>query len=662
MVPLRRRDLPHAANARVVAAMVIVLIAGLRSSPGRLSAQNKFRGGIDLVEADAVVLGADGHTATGLTAADFALSVDGQARAIESVEYVDAATGAVSRPGTSPLQPAAASPGPPPRHIVFVVDEGNIGAGGGKAATAAAGRLLDRFGAADRVALLSIPRGPSADFTTERAPIRAALATSVGRAAPLTSADDFTMSLREVFAFDVGATADERQLQQTVLVRECPLAMPGGRRELCEASVRTDAEVRLDSYRTRSREAIAGLDKLFRTLASMAGPKVIVLVSEGLLLRPDQRDASVVSQLAALAVASRVTLYSVLLDGPLVDSGEVERVHSSTALQDRAIEEDGLKALTFESGGLLFRAPAAPDGAFERLGDALSGYYLVSFRVTAADEAGPHAIALRTSRPGATVHARSRFIVGTASPRPSSVTTSRGASSFTLDKAKLRVNTRTIADAGGMVRILISLDMNDGTAQTSALALGYKLTSGGRIVADSGRVVPVMRRIDGGAEPISYIAFQGLPPGTYELRLSVSDGTKHSAFVTHPVSARLHTLGAFTLSDLLLAGSAASDDGPFPVPARAAVSGQVVAGVDVTAAVSAALANAAVRFEVASTKTQEIVASRDIPLSSTGPLNQFVRATLDLPDTTPGEYRTRASILLDGVAIGSIEAPMTVTK
>ncbi|HEY2150943.1 MAG TPA: VWA domain-containing protein [Vicinamibacterales bacterium] len=662
MPTLRRRPRPQAAIARLAGAIVIVLIAAIRSGPNRPSAQARFRGGIDLVEADAIVLSADGRAATGLTAADFTLSVDGQSRAIESVEYVDAAAGGPSRPNTARGATAAPSPRPPQRHIVFVIDEGNIDAGGGKAAIAAAGKLLDRFGAADRVALLSIPRGPSVDFTSERAPIRAALTGSVGRAARLTSADDFTMSLREAFAFDVGATADERQMQQAVLGRECPLTMPAGRRELCEASLRADAEVRLESYRTRSRDAIAGLDKLFRTLTSMSGPKVVVLVSEGLLLRPDHRDESLVSQLAALAVTSRVTLYSVLIDGPLVDGGEAERVHSSTAVQDRAIEEDGLRALTFESGGLLFRAPAGPDSAFQRLGDALSGYYLVSFRLTAADGDGPHAISLRTTRLGATIHARARFLVPTSARRPPSATVGVGASSFTLDKAKLLVSTRAIADAGGLVRILFSLDMNDGTAHTSALALGYKLTSGSRIVADSGRVVPVTRGIDGVAEPISYIAFQALPPGTYELRLSVSDGTKHSAVVTHPVSARLHTIGAFTLSDLLLAAAAASEQGPFPVPARTAVTGQVVAGVDVAAGVAAAFANAAVRFEVASTKTQEIVASHDVSLSPGGPLDQFIRATLNLSGAAAGEYRARASVLVDGVAIGSIEAPMALTK
>jgi VWFA-related protein len=639
----------------------------------RLSAQTRFRGGVDLVEADALVLDAKGHPVPGLTAADFTLTVDGQPRAIESVDYV-----AAGRPGASRDTDAASLPGAAPprsalRHVVFVVDEGNISAGGGKAAMAAAGRLLDRLGPADRIALLPIPSGPAVDFTVEHAPIRAALDRRIGRAARPTGADDFSMSLQEVYAFDIGATVDERSTQQTVINRLCPQTMQ--QRELCEDSVRADAQARLESYRERSRAAVAGLDTLFRALAKMPGPKVVVLVSEGLLMRPDQRDGSVVSQLAALAVAARITLCSVLLEGPLVDAGEAGHAHSSTMAQDRAIEEDGLKTLTSQSGGLLLRAPAAPDGAFERLGDALSAYYLVAFRVAPTDGDGPHKIRLQTTRPALTVHARAQFVMTpvlrrASSGEPGDIPRSPGQprrsdapSSFAIDKVALQLATRTIADANGTVRILFSLDVRDPAAHvTSALALGYKLKAGDRIVADSGRVVPVTRGPDGTAQPISYIAFQGLAPGTYELQLSASDGSKHSAYMTHPVSARLHPVGAFGLSDLLLAGSAANAEGPFPVPASLVVSEQLVAGIEVTAADRAALANVTVRFEVVSAQAREIAASQDAPLSPSGSLSQFVRATLNLSGISPGRYLTRASIVVDGAPIGLIDAPFQLAR
>jgi VWFA-related protein len=663
------------------------ILAAAVVPPGRVSAQTRFRAGVDMVEADAVVLDGAGRPVPGLTIADFTLSVDGQARPIESVDYVDAG-GAGVQGGTEAANPAGGAPKRrADRHVIFVIDEGNISAGGGKAAVASAQRMLDRLGPADRIALLTLPTGPAVEFTTEHAPVRAALNRSVGRAARPTGADDFDLSLVEVFAFDIGATVDERALQQKILIRECPLAMPPGRRELCVDSLRAEAQARLESYRERARATVGGLDKLFRALSKMQGPKIVVLVSEGLLLRPDLRDASVTSQLAKLAAASRVTLYSVLLESPLVDAGaalgrERSGLPTSTAAQDRAIEEDGLKALTSESGGLLFRAPAAPDDAFRRLADALSGYYLVTFRATPADTDGPHTIALKTTRQALTVHARAQFVMtapalraalapgaatGTgpsAVPRPAAAPRrSDAASAFSIDKVAVQVATRSIADANGKIRILLSLDVRDPAAhETSALALGYKLRVGDRIVTDSGRVVPVTRGPDGIAQPISYIAFQGLAPGTYELQLSASDGSKHSAFVTHTVSARLHAIGGYTLSDLLLAASAQSADGPFPVPARPVAADQIVTGVEVTAGDRAALANTTVRFEVVPAGSRETVASQDVMLSPAGPLGQFVRATLDLAAASPGEYIARASIVAAGASLGVVDAPFQLAK
>src|SRR5262249_38051692 len=54
------------------------------------AAQVVFRAGVDLVEVDAAVVGADGRPILGLTSADFVLRVDGQPRAIESVDYINA--------------------------------------------------------------------------------------------------------------------------------------------------------------------------------------------------------------------------------------------------------------------------------------------------------------------------------------------------------------------------------------------------------------------------------------------------------------------------------------------------------------------------------------------------------------------------------------------
>jgi hypothetical protein len=98
------------------------------------------------------------------------------------------------------------------------------------------------------------------------------------------------------------------------------------------------------------------------------------------------------------------------------------------------------------------------------------------------------------------------------------------------------------------------------------------------------------------------------------------------------------------------------------VPARLVAGQQLVAGVEVTAGKRTALANVIVRFEIASANAHAVVTTRDVPLSPDGPLSQFVRATLNLPEVGPGEYLARASIVADGALIGLIDAPIQLAK
>ncbi|HEY2905959.1 MAG TPA: hypothetical protein VGJ29_08660, partial [Vicinamibacterales bacterium] len=156
--------------------------------------------------------------------------------------------------------------------------------------------------------------------------------------------------------------------------------------------------------------------------------------------------------------------------------------------------------------------------------------------------------------------------------------------------------------------------------------------------------------------------FQGLAPGTYELQLSASDGSKHSAFVRHLVSARLHAVGGYMLSDLLIAASASTPAGPFPVPAQLVARDQMVMGIEVAAGDRAALANATLRFAVVSSANRDVLASQDISLSSDGPLTQFVRATLDLATASPGAFFAQVSIVADGKIVGVVDAPFQIAR
>src|SRR5262249_41548414 len=155
------------------------------------------------------------------------------------------------------------------------------------------------------------------------------------------------------------------------------------------------------------------------------------------------------------------------------------------------------------------------------------------FRVLPSDREGTHKIQVATSNGKLSVVARSEFAVP-AAPRPA-LTAERTAaavrpprrretvSSVSVDKIRLRAATHALADTNGAVRIRLIVDVHaPAAAPASALALGYKLAAGDRIVAEDGRVVPVVRDGTGDAAPVSYIAFRNVPPGRYSLRLSAS--------------------------------------------------------------------------------------------------------------------------------------------
>ena len=646
-------------------ALVVLTAVLLAAAGGRPSDQTVFRGGIDLVQADAVVLDAQGRPVPTLKASDFTLLVDGQPRDIESVEYIDASATTPLPAGPSSASPAAGVR-PPMRHVIFVADDGALSTGGARSATQAARKVLDRLGPFDRVALLSIPSGPAVDFTTEREPVRAALDKVVGRAAAA-SPEEFSLNFSELFAFDVGATGADRDLQRVVMDRECPTNMQPDRRDICQTTLQAEAERRLDTIHEQTRASVSGIDKLFRALGKMSGPKAVILISEGLLMRPDHRDESVIDSLGRQAALAGVTLYTVLLDRPSDDIGVSvrERAGSSSSAGDRAAEEDGLRGLSAASGGMLMRATGSPDAVFQRLSNALSGFYVVSFRALATDQEGPHKIKLAATDSALSTHARSEFVMTPVrrGPVPTAAASDsrrrEPVSSVNIDKITLRVATRAIPDAGGTIRILFSVDVQEPAAHpVSALALGYKLTAGDRLIADTGRVVPVTHNADGSTAPISYIAFQGVPPGRYKLELSASDGSKHSGFVAHPVDAALHTIGAFRLSDLLVAASAPSAEGPFPVPASVTIKGSdLVVGVEVMTDDAAAFGDAAVRFEIVSAKGAPSSSFAEIKLAAGGPASQFVRTSLSIPDGGAHEYLARASLIVKGAAVGQVDSP-----
>ena len=364
------------------------------------SVQPVFKSAIDVVEAETVVVDAAGQQVRSLIPSDFSLTIDGREREIASATYI-----AFAGAGAEDATPSGSrSNNVEGRRLVLAVDEGNITAGSGHGAVLAAQRLVRTLGPADRVALVTLPGGSKIEFTKDVEHVQAALEQVVGRAPR--PHGDFSLSVAELYAFGPGASPLDRQTQQRVIARECS----SGRAD-CPDQVQAEAALRLHEMSQRSQATLHALTGVFSGLARLPGRKTVVLISEGLSVRPDNSDAQAIATIGKQAAAARATLYTVLLDGQLIDVSDTRS--SPSRAEDRAFEEEGLRDLTSRAGGALLRVVGKEDAAFARLAQELAGYYLIAFPVQTGDRDGrTHAIKVTTHRSDLTIRTRAEFIIG----------------------------------------------------------------------------------------------------------------------------------------------------------------------------------------------------------------------------------------------------------
>ena len=140
-----------------------------------------FRSGVDLVTVDATVIGGDGRPVTGLGAGRFRAQsgrpgAPGGLRRVRQRRF-SPERDARSRPGTSPRTktstPAASS--------LVAIDQTHIRRLEGRPAMAAAARFIDTLDPIDRVAVTSLSRIGTIEFTRDRPALKRRLDAIVGQ-------------------------------------------------------------------------------------------------------------------------------------------------------------------------------------------------------------------------------------------------------------------------------------------------------------------------------------------------------------------------------------------------------------------------------------------------------------------------------------------------
>jgi VWFA-related protein len=632
--------------SRTLCGLALSLAAAAAPAQEKPAPPPVFGVGVDIVAVDVSVVDAQGRPARGLATEDFTLNVDGRPRRVASVEYVDLAAAATTAPAPASSGYSTNEGARTGRLVMIAIDAGSIGRGGARPVTNAADRLLDALTPEDRVALVAFPApGPTVPFTQDPSRVREALKGVVGRA---------ERGGTLVGLADALALVDPQDFRrQEALERACGTASGGKReRDACENEALAQAAQVVADYRERSTASYHGLAAILEGLASIEGPKTLVLISEGLGTRTSRE----IHDLAAAASRAQVTLYVLRVE---TSSGDASIPSGARALlQDRGVESEGLENLASYTRGTIYRVIGAGGDLFGRIARELEGYYLLGFEPEGGDRDGKeHSVQVQVSRPGVTVHARSLVTIPAAAPGQREVLTAALRSPLVQRGLALRVTSFALPDpAPGKVRVLVAADV---ARASRPVALALALVGPHDAVAASRMYQGVGAETSGDRVP--FVGDFSVEPAVYRLRLAALDAAGRRGSVDHQVKAALTSAGGVEISDLLL--------GPLP-PAGQALEpaidvvvegGEMLAHLEVTGRDRSRLGETTVTLEVAESETGPSIVEAPVRMADTeGGRARTAQADLAAGLLPPGSYVARAVVALGGKRVAAVTRPFRV--
>ncbi len=577
---------------RLLAALLL-LSAAPAAQQYVLSNEDRAR----LVAIDFTAFDADGRPVTDLRPEDVTLRIDGRTRAIRALEWIPA--GATTRRVPPPF--ASNTLTEDSRAVLFVIDDETLKPGREQELKTEIKTFVSRLGAADRVALVTVPYGGmKSDFTLDRDRFLAALDPLTGRAPQTESASDAGCRSRSTLVALAGtldsiASADA---PLTVVFVTGHLTPPRGVTSL-----------------SRSASGVPGVD-YFNTMGTCE-------------VLPDHYQA--IADAAAKARAQFFVVQPDLLADP---SGRV-----------------GLEHLTGLTGGPLWNLTTTDtDRALDRVLSQTAGYYLARVQPEPQESADlVRGYSVSVNRPGVTVRHRPRLqLRAGAAPaaeagQPDVLLALMRRPRIATD-LPLRVTTATSRHTDGQLKLMVLFDAPLST-QIGAPMIGLFDAGGRMVVANTARPEDVK----GGNTGLLAVA---APPGRYRLRLSATEGTSpvRLGSVDTDVEVGLVEAGPLRLSGLLL-GQARAEGFTPKLEFRAEASGvallEIYGGKPGTPV--------GVAFELAAAAGGPPILTMPGVIAPTSEPDRFiVTATLPVGALPPGDYEVRALVAAQGEAVGRV--------
>jgi VWFA-related protein len=626
-----------------------------------------------MVEVDVQAIGRDGRPVVDLAPREFSLMVDGKPRTVSSLELITYDAGPAFSEPAVPADPAEAALTPasfssnrtmkPGRLFVLIADQGNMTRGGGRGAMEAIGRFLDKLSPADRVGFVTLPVGPSVEFTADRALVSAAALKVVGGGASRYEASySINVSLAEAFSHVTGV---QRHLFEQAVQMECRSMTTSGDVVRCRREMEVEAQNKVMAAHAAEQATVQALRSLFDRLAGIEGPKHVVFVGQGLVTGSSFSDLKGLADLnwvAARAQAARVTMYVLQVGNAFLQAFDMaERHMTRTTVEDARLIDEGLGELAAAAGGTFISLNAKVDPAFDRIARETAAGWVLRFDVDPADRDGkPHAITVRVSRPDVTVRARTSFLA----PSPGSdedVSAGRRlgravTAPFAPRSLGIDLTTAITREPGAdAMQLHVAADIGCGPQAPSAanVVLALTLANGTtRTLTPAPTAAAVPRGAD---ECLYYSTVVRVTRDETSVRVAaVSDDGRVGA-VDRRLNDGASAPGSLRLGQLLLTDPDIRVAGRMKVVVDGSVRDRVAAYIEAdTIGDAAAPAAPALRFEVAPALDAPPLVIVPVEMTADGSGRWYAEAMIDLRPLAAGRYVLRV--------VASGDAPERVRK
>lgn len=646
---------------RPLLAAAIVALCGLQHAvaaqePSAPAPQQQpkpaFETRAELVLVDVNVVDREAKPVPTLTAADFALEVNGQPRPIASVQFIST-TPTNSTPAT-PRETASTSNQSETtgRLLLFAIDEANLRVGSSRSVLRTAQTMFDRLAPGDLIGLARLPTGVGGvEFTTDRKRIVDGLMRVTGNAS--TRMGMSRVNISEAWALD---NHDPGGFQSAI-DRECQ-GESGPGLEACQNQVEADARALLLEASARARSTLNALEGLLRNLSQLKSPVNIVMISEGMFVA---RDRQSMTELGRRAADARATIHIIRPGQSIFEMEDRGAPNTAGRFFDDALMSEGLEQVAAQTRGSMVTVHASSNAVFDRLGRELSGYYLIGFEPTDADRTGKERrIKVEVKPRGLTVRARPTFVIRSAAEENAALSALTPMqqlgevlkSPLPVRGLPMRVATYASADSSGAgkVRVVIAAEVGDPASSPADWPLGVVITDkDDKIVVNRGGVSTLAPASSKSDSPRLALTSVALDPGDYTLRVAAVDGDGRAGSVHHTISARLNRFGSgFNASDLMLVPQPpTAGELPRPRPSTVIDSDTVSAMLEISGADQNSLNRAKVTLQIADAENGNPLVNVEARRAQRGNVHAYA-ATMRLGVLPAGEYIARAVITVPG--------------